>query len=251
MADEDGLAVLSAYPQAYRVLVLTVNYTVERTESSSIINPTAGRFAVAESVSGYATFCNPDIYGRNPYVWPLADAAQAYAYQHVSQRLQPVQVAENYVGPDALLLHRPIVTQPNTDNRTIVRYWGTVSPGVNERYWFPSVYAFLPDGTQPFDPWACTAEQTATRTSFGLRVTDTRRVRFAQSAAGGAYQLNTTRTQTVLSDPQQVDTQELSVVVGWNVRLLTCTTGGDTGQLVQPEAGCGNCGDASMLEPLL
>ena len=254
MIDANGNTIVTPYPRSFRVLSMTVNYQVERTSAYSIVNVQYGRYAVVERVEGYATFCNPDLYpigtGWNPYTWPLADASQAYEYQFVSQRLQSVQVAENYVGFDALSIHRPIVTQGDINRRTDIRIFGAVVPGADARFWFPSVYAFAPDVGLPFDPWSCNAVQSSTSTSRGIRSVDTRQIRFTQSDQAGAYQLVTSKTQTVLTDTQQVNRDDLRVTVGWSVRLLACTTGGDpTGSLIG-EPGCSNCFDPSLLEPM-
>ena len=250
MIDGNGNAVVMPYPRSFRVLSLTMNWVAERTTTNSA-NPNLGNYAVLERTQGYATWCNPDLYplssSWNPYLWPLADASQSYEYQQTGQRIQLVQVSENYVGFDALILHRPRLTQP--DQRTDVRFVGAVQPGSDARYWFPSAYAFLPE-VDSFDPWTCNATQNSTTTSRGVRTVASRRVTFNQNASAGAYQLTTSNVQTDLLNTNAVLRVDTNVIVGWTVQLLQCTTSGDpTGSLVG-EPGCYNCFDPSILEPM-
>lgn len=252
MVDGNGNVVVTPYPRSFRVLSLTMNWTAERTTWNSAYALSTNTYAILERTQGYATWCNPDLYplssSWNPYLWPLADASQAYEYQQTGTQYQVAQIFENYVGPDALILHRPRLTQP--DRRDDVRFLGAVQPGNDARYWFPYAYAFLADSTLPSDTSSCNATQNYTGTSQGFRREASRRIAFAQNATGGAYQLTTRdrRTDTLVSSRYLlVDT---SVTVGWTVQLLQCTTGGDpTGSLIG-EPGCSNCFDPSKLEPM-
>jgi len=186
--------------------------------------------------------------------WILNNATAAFEQQTVGNRIEPIYLAENYEGVEALNAYLAL-----SNTRRSIRF---LIGGGGDAIVGSSFYGAVVNGiiaiAQPFeaitlenqasgDPKACNVSTNYRRTRSYGTLTQSRRFAFASNATQGAY-----TDDIVSNNPFNADlTRETSsVAMVYTTQYLTCTTGGDpTGSLIG-EPGCSNCFDPSLLEPM-
>lgn len=179
--------------------------------------------------------------------WLLNNASSAYEYQRVGSRIEPINVAENYEGADALVVLRPGASVDRRFRIQIVQtstIRGAFANGIAVE-----AYPVQTDVTNSVgDPIACTVDASQTITRSTYTETIRRTFQFASNATQAAYTERASDNSTYADG--SFNRYDATASVVWTVRYLTCTTGGDpTGSLIE-EPGCSNCFDPSKLEPM-
>ena len=245
---------------------MRAEWTIEQTyeSRSSTIYPGSPTYvdirARVQRHSGNAQWCViPRTSGStwSDYQWFLNNATAGFEYQSVGNRIEPVNIAETYADAEALNYYR-IYTQ---DTRSIPLPIISVST-----FAAAPIYA-IPRGiivvAGKFDNIvmaretegnlnACSVSTNFRQVRSTSTLTQSRRFNFASNATQGGFAEVITSDNTVTNGANRGDYARESsrIQIGYTVRYLTCTTGGDpTGSLIG-EPGCSNCGNASMLEPL-
>jgi len=259
-ADSAGGTTISRYSPLTRVAVVRAQWQITQTKQTRSGIGTNYPVITDQVLrhQGQAQWCLiPNGLG-GPYLshfrWILNNASAGFEQQTVGNRIEPIYLAENYEGNEALGYY-PVL--PN-DRRGVFR---TLIGGGGDAIVGSSFYGAVVTGiiaiAQPFeaitlenqasgDPKSCNVSTNYSRTRSYGTLTQSRRFAFASNATQGAY-----TDDIVSNNPFNADlTRETSsVAMVYTTRYLTCTTGGDpTGSLIG-EPGCSNCFDPSLLEP--
>lgn len=185
--------------------------------------------------------------------WLFNNATSGFEYQQVGNLVEPINIAENYQGGEAL----GYFTVTGANSRGPFKFIAP-PPEINAAFFTANrtgiAVTVLPFSditleTQAYgDPTACVVTTNYRRSIFGGTLTQSRRFDFASSSTQAAYTENVSSDNTARSGDYTRETYSIAAI--YTTQYLTCTTGGDpTGSLIG-EPGCSNCFDPSKLEPM-